>query len=218
MLQQLAAVLVRFAILAVVLAGCVAIPPTPVRQSQPLVAVVLPQANPMSLQISNSKNRSWHYRWAARLNVITIPTPLLLSTLDITTDCGACKTVGIVVQFNVVKRSAGTVTSESDSSTQMNCTFGTCITMGLAVQYTVIVDNPARALPQIQRLMRRAVSLMRRMFPRHRVDVSRVLAGFNSLAHLLVPHAPRIVLTTPGSSRGTHSPSDPPGIVVALRA
>lgn len=218
MVQQLAAVIVRFAILAVVLSGCVAIPSTTARQPPPLMAIVLPQANPMSLQISNSANRSWHYRWATRLNVITTPTPLLLSTLDITTDCGACKTVGIVLQFNVVKRSVGTVTSESDSSTQMDCTFGTCVTMGLAVQYTVIVDNPARALPQVKRLMRRAVSLMRRMFPNHRVDVSRVLAGFNALARLLVPHAPRIVLTSPGSSRGTHAPGDPPSIVVALRA
>lgn len=215
--QRLTGALVRVAVLAVILCSLLAIPTSSDPRRPHLVAGVLPQANPMSLQIVNTADRSWKYRWAARLNVITdSTTPTLLNTLDLASTCGDCKTVGISVQFNIVQRSAGTVVSRSDATSQLTCTFGTCVTMGLVVQYTVIVDNPSRVLRKVQRLMARSVALMRRMFPNHRVGVTRVLAGFNALARLLVPHAPRIVLTTAPSSSSTDTPGGPPTIVVAL--
>jgi hypothetical protein len=90
--------------------------------------------------------------------------------------------------------------------------------MGLVAQYTVIVDNPAQILPKIDRLMHRAVVLLRGMFPHQRVSVPRVLAGFNALARLLLPHAPLIRLSTPSSTVGALSPRDPPRMIVALVA
>lgn len=181
----------------------------------------LPQANPMSFQVVNLANRSWHYRWATRMNVLTASSgmtsaPTLLNTLDIASTCGDCKTVGISIQFNIVERSLGTITSESTTTSENTCTFGTCVSMGLAVQYTVIVDQPRQVAPKVQRLMARSVRLMRAMFPNHRVNVARVLAGFNKLARLLVPGAPVIVLATPSSFSGQDTPGNSPSIVVAL--
>jgi hypothetical protein len=178
----------------------------------------MPQGNPMLLQVANARDRSWTFRWAVRLNVVNSPAPTLENSLDIATNCGDCRTVGISLQFNVVKRSVGTVSSQSDATSDNICTFGQCVTMGLVAQYTIIVDKPAQILPKVDRLMRRAIALLRGMFPHQRVSVPRVLAGFNALARLLVPHAPLIRLSTPSSSAGTLLPRDPPRIVVALVA
>jgi len=176
----------------------------------------LPRGNPILLRVTNTRDRSWPFRWAVRLNVVTSPSPTLENSLDIAAECGDCRTVGISVQFNVVKRSVGTVSSQSDATSNNVCTFGQCITMGLVVQYTVIVDNPAQILPKIDRLMRRAIALLRGMFPHQQVSVPRVLAGFNALARLLLPHAPIIRLSTPSSSSSSPSPTGPPSISVAL--
>jgi hypothetical protein len=178
----------------------------------------MPQGNPMLLQVTNARDRSWTFRWAVRLNVVNSPAPTLENSLAIATNCGDCRTVGISLQFNVVKRSVGTVSSQSDATSDNICTFGQCVTMGLVAQYTIIVDNPAQALPKVDRLMRRAIALLRGMFPHQRVSVPRVLAGFNALARLLVPHAPLIRLSTPSSSAGVLAPRDPPRIDVALVA
>jgi hypothetical protein len=176
----------------------------------------LPPGNPMLLEVVNTTDHSWPYKWAVRLNVVTTPAPTLQNTLDISTDCGDCRTVGISVQFNVVQRSAGTVASLTDATTATTCTFGPCITMGLVVQYTVIADNPARALPRVERLMRRSIWLLRRMFPHKRVSVTRVLSGFNALARLLLPGTPIIRLSTPASTTSTRAANGPPSIAVAL--
>jgi len=178
----------------------------------------MPQGNPMLLQVTNARDRSWTFRWAVRLNVVSSPSPTLENSLDIAADCGDCRTVGISLQFNVVKRSVGTVSSQSDATSDNICTFGQCVTMGLVAQYTVIVDNPAQILPKIDRLMRRAIALLRGMFPHQRVSVPRVLAGFNALTRLLLPHAPIIRLSTPSSTAGTLTPRDPPRMIVALVA
>ncbi len=172
----------------------------------------------MTLQVTNARDRSWTFRWAVRLNVVSSPSPMLENSLDIAADCGDCRTVGISVQFNVVKRAVGTVASQSDATSDNVCAFGQCVTMGLVMQYTVIVDNPAQILPKIDRLMHRAIALLRGMFPHQRVSVPRVLAGFNALARLLLPHAPIIRLSNPSSSSSTPSPTGPPSISVALAA
>ncbi len=183
------------------------------------VSAPLPPANPMSLAVTNTRDRSWDFGWAVRLNVITAaPSPILQDTLVVAADCGDCRTVGISVQFNVVKRAVGVVTSVSDATMQNVCTFGQCVTMGLVAQYTVICDSPAQILPGVKRLMWRTVALLRGMFPHQRVSVPRVLSGFNALARLFVPHAPLIRLSTPPSSRATRGPHSLPSISVALVA
>jgi hypothetical protein len=204
-------------LLSALLAGPAAVSPS----SAPLLVVArvpswMPQGNPMALRVKNTRDRSWAFRWAVRLNVVSSPSPTLENSLGIAADCGDCRTVGISLQFNVVKRSVGTVTSQSEAISDNVCTFGQCTTMGLVAQYTVIVDNPAQFLPKIDRLMHRAIALLRGLFPGHRVDVARVLGGFNRLARMLIPHAPIIRLSTPPASATAYDPLSPPSLSVAL--
>jgi hypothetical protein len=187
----------------------------------PVVGVAVAPAqptHPMLVQIFNAQNRSWHYRWKTQLNVVTSPSAQLLDTLEVRTACGDCKTVGLAVQFNLVKQGLGTVTSTAHATNVTQCLFGTCITMGLVMQYTLIVDNVKAALPRMRRLLNSSIRLMRRMFPHHRVYVTDVLAGFNRLAQLIMPNAPAIVITTPATSSGAYASSDSPDLGVALTA
>ncbi len=175
-------------------------------------------AQPMSVRIFNAQNRSWHFRWKTQLNVVTTPNAQLLDTLDVGAQCGDCKTVGIAVQFNLVKQGLGTVTSQANATSVTRCMFGTCITMGLVMQYTLIVDNVKAALPRMRRLLNNSIRLMRRMFPNHRVNVTDVLDGFNRLARLIVPNAPTIVITTPDTSSNASVSDASPDLSVALTA
>lgn len=181
------------------------------------VGAALPPAElTTAVQLVNDRDRSWNYRWTAQLNVVTVPSATLIDALHLTTDCGDCRTVGIAVELNVVKRGQGTVISRGDATSLTGCHFGTCVSMGLVMQYTVIVDDPARALPRMKRLLRRTIALLRGLFPGHRVNVARVLRGFNRLARMLIPHAPIIRLSAPSSSDVAHGPNSPPAVQVAL--
>lgn len=179
-------------------------------------AVAAAHGTTTMVQVVNIRDRSWNYHWTAQLNVVTTPSATLVDSLHLSTDCGDCRTVGIAVQFNLVKRGLGTVISQGDATNVTRCHFGTCISMGLVMQYTVITDNPARVFPRMRYLLRRTLALLRGLFPGHRVNVARVLAGFNRLARMLIPHAPIIRLSTPPFTQGTHGPGSPPAVQVAL--
>jgi hypothetical protein len=217
MYHALARGLVKVALLALLCAAALVDASPPARAA---ASVTLPDADASvrltSLRIENHRDHSTRFRWLVRLNTIPGDTPHAMEDLHVVTDCGDCRTIGIVVQVNVVSASASRITSEAHAFSQTRCAYGPCVTMGLAIQYTVSVPDPLHIPASVSRLTWRTVARLHAMFHTRHITVARVLAGFNALAKLFLDSPPIITLSDPADATAVTAPQAAPNLNHAL--
>jgi hypothetical protein len=172
-------------------------------QQAPTQSAAAPALAPVqdTLAVTNTSDHRTRFRWLVRLHQIVGPSPHAIATLHVEEDCADCRTIGILVQINLVSDAATSIASETYATSHMQCAGGTCITMGLVAQYTVSVPNPLRIPRHIARLTWLVVARLHSLFHARHLTLQRVLAGFNSLARLFLHPAPVLRITMPSASR-----------------